>query len=369
MTVVNPPAWLQAGEYPAHTYRLVTSSLVQTPGVVKVGDLSVTQNTVPGMSVLVTNGRAWIRDGSAGGTPNQGMYNFVNTDPSVQLTINTAHATNYRVDRVVARVEDAEISGPNNVASLVVLAGTPASTLSGAQALTPAVPAGAINRATVVVGPSVTSITNANITNDTTIAKMYSDMTPSVVEVTSSTRPTGNSRFNGMIIFETDTKRWWGWNGSEWQFRGGKGPKAYVSRPGTWDMPLERDKLSSLEAYTGENFETAYFTFADEVSAGQGDRIKVKQSGMYQIEMSLDVRQQDMDFHVWLRAVISSGVGLPGDAYHYPSMTGTYPKGRSQPYTSRTLYLPTGAEVSFEYEALRDDTTVFGFWAGLTLVG
>src|SRR5882672_3849200 len=33
---------------------------------------------------------------------------------------------------------------------------------------------------------------------------------------TSSTRPTGGSRFTGQVIFETDTKLVWVWDGAAW---------------------------------------------------------------------------------------------------------------------------------------------------------
>lgn len=372
MTVINPPAWLQAGEYPAHTDRLVTSSIVQTPGVVKIGDLAVTQNTTPGMSVMVSSGRAWIQDASAGGSANQGMYNFVNVG-DVVLSVNTAHATNYRVDRVVARVEDSEISGSNNIASLVVLPGTAASTLPVAQANTPAVPAGAINRGTITVNPSATSITNANITQETATAKIYRDMYAPVV-VTSSTRPTGLDRITGMRIYETDTGREWMWNGTAWLFRGGKGPKAYVSRPGQWEMPLTEDRLSSLEAESGSgfggNFETSYYTFLEEATAGQGDRIKVKQAGLYTLEIYINMTNTADNYFALMKAQIASGsTGLPSYAVDMPEIAHTSPVGASKHFRSRTVYLPEGAEIAYVYDANKTGTMVNSFWASVTLIG
>jgi hypothetical protein len=287
MTVINPPAWLQAGSYPARTDRLVTASIIKNPGVAQTGDLLVEQNPTPGMSVVVAGGRAWIEDAVAGGDVNKGMYNFVN-DGSVTLTIDAAHATQYRVDRVVAQVEDSAVAGAVDLASLVVLPGTTDATLVGAQALVPAVPDAAISLATVIVGPSVTSITNSNITNSTTTATLYPQMVSSPIVVTSTTRPTGNDRFVGMEIFETDTLRKWQWTGDTngWQFRGGKGPRAFVSRPGSWGMSTSPQNLTTLEAASGANFETAYFTFVD---SGSGDRIRIKQSGLYELEIYAEI--------------------------------------------------------------------------------
>ena len=373
MTVVNPPAWLQAGSYPAHTMRLVTSSIVETPGVAKAGDLTVAQSGTPGMSVVVSDGRAFIEDGSSGGDVNKGMYNFVNVG-SVTLTVTAAHSTNYRVDRVVARVQDAEISGSVDTATLEVLAGTTSATLGGAQALIPAVPTGAINLASVTVGPSVSSITNANITNETATAKIYSDMAPGTVTATSSTLPTGTARRAGMTVFETDTQRTWRWSGSAWLFQNGKGPKAYVSRAGTWAMPTSPDRLSTLTPATGNgiggNFETAYFTFVDEVTVGQGDRIRVIQAGLYVLEIFANMNYVTADYYATLRVDIASGsTGLPTGMGNFPSIKGKFPAGRAQHHVTRTVYLPAGMEIAYLYEGGNAGIDVDEFWASATLLG
>lgn len=363
MAVVSPPAWIQAGSYTAHTDRLVTSSIVQDEGVVQAGDLAVTASSTPGMSVKIAPGRAWIRDASPGVTENKGMYNFVN-DGDVTLAVSAAHASLARIDRVVAQVEDAAISGVNNIASLKVITGTPAGSPAA-----PALPASSLSLGTFNVAANATSVTNANITASVSLAKIHASMVNNVVVVTSSTRPTGANRTIGLRIFETDTLREWTWNGSEWQFRGGKGPKAYVTRPGTWTMPQTQAKLSSLEPETGDNFETAYFTFAPLTTPGQGDRIKVKQSGLYVLGIGADIRNSNEDFFVELRAIVSSGTGLPSFAMHLPDLSATYTRGRSQPSGSQTVFLPAGVEIAYQYEAGKTDTTVFAFWASATLIG
>lgn len=319
---------------------------------------------------MVSGGRAWIEDGSAGGDVNKGMYNFVN-DGDVVIPVTTSHATNYRVDRVVAIVEDSEISGSVDAASLQVLAGTPASTLSAAQDLAPAVPVGAIDRGTVVVGPSVTSITNANITNNTTTAQLYAEMSPGVAVVTSSTRPTGSDRVTGMYIFETDTLRTWQWNGTAWLFRGGNGPRAFVSRGGAWVMATTASYLTTLDPATGSNFETAYYTFVDSSSSTTGDRIRVKQEGLYTIEMFINMSNFSVDYFADVRTeVVTGSLGLPSTATtHAPRASGQFVKGRAIEHHTRTIYLPTGAELAWRYDAGTSSIQVAEFWSTVTLIG
>jgi hypothetical protein len=369
MTVTNPPAWLQEGEYPAHTDRLVSSSLVAEPGVVKTGDLAVRQSDTPGMSVVVPSGHAWIRDG-VGSTASQGMYNFVNIGDET-LAVDASHASQYRVDRVVARIEDSELSGTVDLASLAVLKGDNAASLVAAQALTPAVPARSESLATVTVNPSASSITTADITPETTVAKLYSEMAPGVTVVTSSSRPIGTDRIVGMLIYETDTKRTWQWNGSEWQFRGGPGPRGFVNRPGDWGMVTgETRYIVSLAPLTGSSFETAYYTFVDSVSNSVGDRIRVKQSGMYAIEMYSVLTNNSSNFNLSFRAYTAvNSSSLPSGAEHFPTLSGRYLQGLNRIHDSRTIFLPVNTEIAVEFLTNVSGTTVNEFWLGMTLVG
>jgi hypothetical protein len=291
MAVVNPPAWLQAGEYPAHTDRLVTASIVGTPGVVELGDLAVTQSNTPGMSVKVADGRAWIRDAVAGPNENKGMYNFVNVG-EVTLPVTAAHASLARIDRVVARVQDEDVSGSSNLASLEVITGSPASSPSA-----PAAPASSLSLATINVAANQTTVTNANITSTVPVAKVHKAMVDPLPVFTSANRPTGDDRTLGMMIFESDTGRTWQWDGSEWQFRGGRAPRAFVIRNGTWTMPTSAGYIPTLEPSTsGINFESAYFTWLNSGNPDVGDKVRVKQSGMYQVELFVNMSNFNADF-------------------------------------------------------------------------
>lgn len=174
MSVETPPWALQAGSHPARTTRNMLAALMSAPvqaetagislsaggahGVCLPGDLVVTQNGTPNMSVNVAAGRALVRSTEAGSL-GAGVYTFLN-DGVVNLTIAAADATNPRRDLVVAQIRDAEYSGGSNDARLFVVTGTPA-----ASPVDPAVPNSCVVLARVAVAALASSITNANITD------------------------------------------------------------------------------------------------------------------------------------------------------------------------------------------------------------
>lgn len=130
-------------------------------GVVFSGDgqLAVTQNGTPNMSVNVAAGRAFIRH-TATGSLDAGVYVFMN-DGTVNVAIAASDPTNPRRDLVVAQVRDANYpGGVTNDARLTVVQGTPA-----AVPVDPTVPANSLVLARVTVGAGVTTILNANITD------------------------------------------------------------------------------------------------------------------------------------------------------------------------------------------------------------
>jgi len=156
MTVRTPPSWLQNGSHPAENDRLTTQALWATTGIINSASLLVTQNTPPGLSVVVASGWAAIV-----GTTQANMGTYVTyNDASSVLSLNTANPTNPRIDLVCATVNDAYYTGSLNNVVLQVVAGTPAGS-----PVAPALPANSISLATVAVGAGATAITTANITD------------------------------------------------------------------------------------------------------------------------------------------------------------------------------------------------------------
>ncbi len=210
MPVESLPWSIQGQSHPATVARNATAAMLGAPaaavspaaqiltaggshGVVGAGDLAVTQNGTPNMSVNVAAGRAFIR-GTETASLNQGAYGFFN-DGTVNLAVAASDPTNPRRDLVVAQVRDANYSGAANDARLAVITGTAA-----AVPVDPTVPANCLVLARISVAAGSTSVLNAAITDLRTRASSLGG----IQVCTSTTRPTG---FAGLTIFETDTAR------------------------------------------------------------------------------------------------------------------------------------------------------------------
>lgn len=112
--------------------------------------LKVTQSLTPAMTVAVATGTGYFY---GSGTNANVMYEFY-SDANETVTIGTA-GVQARIDIICLKVD-----ASTGVASIVAVAGTP----SGSPAV-PATPASHYKLAEVAVGISVTTITNANITD------------------------------------------------------------------------------------------------------------------------------------------------------------------------------------------------------------
>ena len=156
MTLRTPPSWLQNGSHPAENDRLTTQALYATTGIIGSSSLAVAQNATPNMSVNIAAGWAAIVGTS---TTTQGTYVSYN-DAVVNAAIATAPSSNSRIDLVCLTVNDAYYSGSTNNVVVNVVTGTVA-----ASPVAPSTPANSIALAQVLVGTSVTSIVNANITD------------------------------------------------------------------------------------------------------------------------------------------------------------------------------------------------------------
>lgn len=165
---------ISADSLTAETFRQAPSSLLASTGVVASGDLAVTQNSTPNMSVDVAAGQIWIpgtlasTTGFSTNVGNQAGYGLPTTfneqgcyygwnNGTVNLQIAAADPTNPRIDLVVAYIQDAAYSGSTNQPTLGVVTGTPGSGFA------PPAPASAVALAQVSVAAGATSITTADI--------------------------------------------------------------------------------------------------------------------------------------------------------------------------------------------------------------
>jgi hypothetical protein len=221
VAAVNPPDFLQnaGATHNAEALRTVigglmagvtaANSMKSAGGVAQLlgNALKVQATGSPSMSVDVLNGVVYV-PGTEGA--NQGVYGCVN-DATVNLAIAASNPTNPRIDIVVAKVQDTQYSGVTNSWSLAVVTGTPAGS-----PVAPAAPNNAIVLSRITVAANATNITNANIAD----ARPYMATVGGRIACTSTTRPSWVGAAVGLgtvSIYETDTGRFYYWDGSIWR--------------------------------------------------------------------------------------------------------------------------------------------------------
>ncbi|WP_329163918.1 hypothetical protein OHB49_28810 [Streptomyces sp. NBC_01717] len=210
MALINPPAWMQAGSYPARTDRLVIASLLGYPGFlvdeatpmrIRQGvkpsylnqQLKVRAAPTPNMTVIVSGGYAFIDNHDAGG---QGTYVCAN-DGDVILNVQPAGgAGQFRKDCVIASVYDAETAGSASEWRLEVIQGTYAA--SAGAAVRPSLPPNAQILADLAIAPSQTSVAAANITD----IRQFSVAAGGILPVPSASAP--NRPHPGQAMYLTD---------------------------------------------------------------------------------------------------------------------------------------------------------------------
>lgn len=213
MTVINPPAWQQAGSYPARNDRLALSGLLAYPGNsadeasplrIRPGvkpsyqgyQLKVRAAATPNMTVIVSGGTCFIDQRDTGGS---GAYICAN-DGDVTLTVNPAGgAGQYRKDTVVASVYDAEYAGAVSEWRLEVIQGPYAA--SAGATVRGTLPTNSIPLADLAIAPSQTSVASGNITD----VRTYGVAIGGILPVASSAVPARPAV--GQFFYLTDTDR------------------------------------------------------------------------------------------------------------------------------------------------------------------
>jgi hypothetical protein len=306
------------------------------------------------MRVIVSAGRAWILGTSIS---YQGAYNFVNDAP-VDINIAASSTINPRKDIIIARIQDAAVSGAVNSATLEVVTGT----ASPSPAL-PSVPSNSIVLAVVLVAANASAIVTANI--DTTmvqVATLFSQMRSDTTICTSTTRPTGGDRYVGARILETDTLREWMWDGTNWAYRGGgPAPRTRISTTASMVWGNNSGQVYTMAPLAGE-LDSNYFQYVNGSSLSSGDRIKVKQSGNYLVEVSMFSDHAGIYFSqieaFYSPALTAFGGGLAGST----------PASWAKYLTSRPQYLTAGQEVGVQVYMDNPTAELEYCWLQLTMI-
>ena len=140
-----------------------------------------------------------------GSATTQGAY-VVTNDAARSITFAAADSTNPRIDVVYIRVQDTSFSGASDDTDVFIQQGTPASSPA-----VPDIPTGAFALCNVTV-PAGAVASSSFTYND---QRVYTTTLGGALLCTSGNRPT--NPFQSQTIFETDTTKYWMWDGSAWQ--------------------------------------------------------------------------------------------------------------------------------------------------------
>src|ERR1700739_1574852 len=118
----SPPFAMDGTTQDAELFRRAIGTLLGSAGgIVSPGDLQVTQQSTPNMSVQIGVGQIWVPGTS---TSTQGPY-YSRNGASVTVLISPSNPTNPRVDTIIAQVQDAAYAGSNKQLAPAVVVGTP----------------------------------------------------------------------------------------------------------------------------------------------------------------------------------------------------------------------------------------------------
>ncbi|KRV48778.1 hypothetical protein AQ490_23185 [Wenjunlia vitaminophila] len=177
MAEINPPAWQQAGSYPARTDRLSVITPGLYPGMAadesfplrsrggvrpsyQNAQMKVRAAPTPNMTVIVSAGWCWVDNRDSSG---YGAYTCVN-DADEILTVQPAGGVGqYRKDTVVAAVYDAETAGAVNEWRLEVIQGPYAA--SAGATVRGTLPPNCEVLADIAIAPSQATVAAGNITD------------------------------------------------------------------------------------------------------------------------------------------------------------------------------------------------------------
>lgn len=268
MTALNPPLHLQnRTDHTSQGDRLLLRSLWRVGGRAQSGDLTVAAQGSPNMSVTVSSGAAIVP-----GTESafQGTYHCFN-DGSVTVTIAASDTTNPRKDIIVARVQDQFYSGGTNAWSLAAVTGTPAGV-----PVAPAAPANSIILAEILVPANSTTVTNPNITNTTSLARLTSSQWQQVV----AGQPYQWYNSAGVLTAELD---------STGHFKSfGTTGGTTKTRPPMCRLIQETYSVPN-NALTKVPFEAADVVFdTDGMFSDANDWIAIQTAGIYRVRVAID---------------------------------------------------------------------------------
>ena len=170
------PFALQNAAHSAALFRQSASAPFATGGILAAGELALSQQGTPNMSIVLGAGRAKVVGNSVSppaglSFTTQAMYDTLNDAP-LTLTLTASNATNPRIDAAWVQIQDSFYSGAANTAVPGVTAGVPAPS-----PVAPAIPTNAQLIGYIAVGANVTTIVAANISFQAPLAQLIAQRT------------------------------------------------------------------------------------------------------------------------------------------------------------------------------------------------
>lgn len=235
-----------------------SGSLISRGGVAPAlgGGLAVSPNTA--LTLNIASGVAFV-PGSEGAK--QGVYICTN-DATDTITLDTAHGTLPRIDRVIARVYDSVYSGTSNLWAIEKVTGTAASS-----PVAPNLPANSIGLGLISVAAAATTISSGNITDD----RMF--IGQGVIPVKSSLKPALNTVPDGQVIVLTDTGDIQAKISGAWQTKSYQSTlinRQVFTASGTWTKPTGAKSVFVQVQGAGGAGGGAATVSAGQASAGAG---------------------------------------------------------------------------------------------------
>ncbi|MFW6598114.1 hypothetical protein ACOCHS_06250 [Propionibacteriaceae bacterium Y2011] len=204
---INDPTGTLGAEMNAAELRRAQSALLAHD----TNTLSARAGVLHGLNVTVAGLTATVGIGSAVVTPVAGAHGsyVVATAASEAVTLDARDATYARIDLIVLRIQDPEISGTTAGAVVDKVTGSPAAVPAA-----PTVPSGALElaRVTVPAGTASPSVVDR---------RRWTAPLGGSIPCLSTSRPSGAGLRPGQLIFETDTASTWQWTGSSWEWVAG----------------------------------------------------------------------------------------------------------------------------------------------------
>lgn len=342
----TPPIWTQNGRYTAENDRRLISAIIRTEGVANANDMtpSVITNS---RQVSIGGGNAFVSGDyteSGGG----GMYHVYN-EGSSEIQIPTP-SSQERIDLVVLKVYDSNVTGDTNEAKFEVVTGVPSNSPAA-----PSVPLTAIAICQVRVMPGTTALQAQNVSDTRLISTSNGNVLGATTapqqaqlrQIATATNPvlitdrgapnqllmSNGSEFfpvggtqmisnfsqvpsgvqEGTRVYDKSRYREYQLRDGIWKFVGGDGPQVVVgaskssvgltgNRPNKMELNTVTGTLPAWESKSSGDYSNYFY-----VNTGLPPALSLLKPGLYNITYRYTVVNRSRGSKIWFRSYMRAG--------------------------------------------------------------